>query len=477
MNEYLKICLNQRLEVLTTKSYPLYFQLNFFVFLCFLLSVGCISSELTSIEQEQVDKPTPSPTTQPLTTEGPTLTPTPLFIPTQPIRPTAPIQTPIQPVTSVTPTQFPATLDIDLQAYAAHQGLLLYTKPEQGNFPLISWPEMPFLNQSLFKAIYGEQIGYLYANDFAPDLNTTGRYLIVPGVNSGTDAALSHTTTWLVDLDTEEIQQMENNPQSAIWSPDGENLAYIVNETLYVKSVGEGGKTVEIFAKAGLNEFFLAWSPDTKQIAVITTTIDENGGDAPLITQTLLVINLENKMQQELGTFSIVPMAHLRKALQWSPDGSAILVGMTMPNYIFSLSGPEIALEEGIRAWNWMQHQSNILVQQGSNLSIFDPINHEIVTNIAHLERPLTTWTFSANGRYLAYPNQREIHIFDLELQKEHTTVIVPFMPVASLHWIPGDYDVLVIDDGDWNTPIWVVDLNNQVEVLVEKGLLINFIP
>lgn len=242
--------------------------------------------------------------------------------------------------------------------------------------------------------------------------------------------------------------------------------------------MGENEESIDIFAKVGLNEFYLAWSPDSKQIAVISTTIDEDsGGDAPLITDTLWVITVEDKLQQELGTFSIAPMEHHREELQWSPDGIAILVGMTIPNYIFSLTGQQIILEEGMRAWIWIPHQSNLLVQQSANLSIINPVNHETVINIANLERPLMAWAFSANGRYLAYPNQREIHIFDLELQKEHATVIVPFIPVASLHWIPGDHDVLVIDDGDWNTPIWAVDLNDQVEVLVEQGLLINFIP
>lgn len=243
--------------------------------------------------------------------------------------------------------------------------------------------------------------------------------------------------------------------------------------------MAEDGETTEIFSKVGLNEFFLAWSPDGEQVAVISTAIDEDsGGDAPLITDTLWVITLENKALQELGEFSIVPMEHHRKELQWSPDGSALMVGMTMPNRIFSLSEGELVLEEGIRALDWIPYRSTLLIQQGTNLSVFDPVKDEVVTNIANLERPLiTSWAFSANGRYLAYADQREIHVFDLELRKEHSTIIAPLAPLASLFWVPGDYDVLVVDDGDWNTPIWAVSLNDQAEVLIEKGLLMNLIP
>ena len=180
-------------------------------FLCFLPSVGCISSEPTSTEQEHIAQPTPYPTTQPLITEGPTLTPTPPLISTQSLSETVSIQTqtiplvsatPLQPV-AATPTQNSVGLDIDIQEYIASQGTVLYTRREQNNFPLLSWPELPVLNQPIFKTVYGQQIGYLYTSDFAPNLNSTGRYLIVPGVNGESDTTASSTTTWLVDLDTE----------------------------------------------------------------------------------------------------------------------------------------------------------------------------------------------------------------------------------------------------------------------------------
>lgn len=186
-------------------------------FVCLLLIVGCKSSGLAPTNQVNTIQTSPSPTMQRQITEVPILRPTSLSVTTQSLSATVPVNTPTPFIVAVVPTESSIEIDINLREYITQKGIVLYTKLEQGKFPLLSWPELrPILNEPLFKTIYGEQIGYLYTSDFAPDSDATGQYLLVPGVISETSASPNNTTTWLIDLNTERIQSLEKilNPLS-----------------------------------------------------------------------------------------------------------------------------------------------------------------------------------------------------------------------------------------------------------------------
>lgn len=188
------------------------------------------------------------------------------------------------------------------------------------------------------------------------------------------------------------------------------------------------------------------------------------------------MIDVEKEEQRALGEVTVVPIEHSRAELQWSPDGAAVLVGMTFPPSIFfPFENSSVPLAEGSRALAWLAPQT-LLVQQRERLLIVDQSGQEIV-DVGAVDTFPIAWSLSHDGRRLAYATQRQIHVFDIEQQAIAHTINVNIEPIATLHWLAADSDVLIVDDGDWATLIWATSLNGERAVVVEKGLFLNFVP
>jgi WD40 repeat protein len=259
-------------------------------------------------------------------------------------------------------------------------------------------------------------------------------------------------------------------------------LAYVENDTLYLRPIAENVVATGIFTTAGLWPLFVNWSPNGNWIATVSSEVGETvDGSYPPLTDTVWLVSPKGAPPQQLGTFPGYPIEHIRRELQWSPDSSALLVGMVSPNYIVTLDDHQYPLEEGTKGLAWVPDQSNLLVRKGGGLSIFDQQGQEILQVGDHF---VTAWAFSNDGRYLAYSNERvadqpvDIFAFDLQSEEVRWSGSVPAQTVTSLHWTPTS-DALIVGGGDYGTPIWAIGIEpeGEVEVLIEKGLLITVIP
>ena len=394
------------------------------------------------------------------------------------------VNEPEQPTSTGLPTDDGRNLQENISAGA----VVLYSKQsENRQFPLLAWPEMPILNQSEFSAIYGTALGYQYSGDFAPQLSVDGRYLMVPGIQwqgAGQPAEPEDQSTWLADLSNGEVRELEQRPVYAVWSPDGNQLAYVKDDTLYLERVNENDGAEGIFTEPGLSSLFIDWSPDGRQLALISQAIGESvDGSYPPITDTVWLVSTEDNSSQQFGAFPAFPVEHSSRELQWSPDGSALLVGMISPNYIVQLDGSQAALPEGSKGVAWIPGGEDLLVQQEGGLVITDQQGQPIIS-VSAAEQRVTAWAFSSNGRYLAYAyagtegEATQIAIFDLEKGETMLSGSAPVQTIADLYWTPAN-NALILDDGDHNTPIWAMGLEGAetAEVLIEEGILINVIP
>lgn len=388
-----------------------------------------------------------------------------------------------------TPTGQPTGEARNLQESISANSVVLYSKQsENESFPLLAWPELSVLNQPEFCALYGTAIGYQYLSDFAPQLNATGRYLMVPGIQQqGEDpssAKPDEQSTWVADLNNGKIHELAQRPSHAVWSPDGNQLAYVKDDTLYLDTVNENDGTGGIFTESGLSPLFTAWSPDGRQLALVSQAVGESvDGSYPPITNTVWLVSTEDNSTQQLGAFPAFPVEHNRRELQWSPDGSALLVGMVSPNYIVQLDGSQSTLPENSKGLAWIPGGVDLLIQQEEGLVITDQKGQPVIS-VTDAKQRVTAWDFSSDGRYLAYAYARtegestQVAIFDLEKGETTLSGLAPTQTITALYWTAAN-NALILDDGDYNTPIWAMALEESAtaEVLIEEGILINVIP
>jgi dipeptidyl aminopeptidase/acylaminoacyl peptidase len=374
-----------------------------------------------------------------------------------------------------------------VQERIKEQVVILYTKSQGNAFPLLSWPMLTVLDQPVFHFIYGEQPGYLYVDDYSPRLDTGGRYLMVPGIEwqgaeipSGPDDA----STWLVDLTRGDVRELAQRPPFAVWSPDGQQIAYGKDDTLFLEDVSENGANRSVFSEPGFDGFFIQWSPDGQHLAAISTDVGPSvNGAYPPVTSTLWIVSAENGAARPLGSFPLAGREYSRRQLQWSPDGSSLFTAISRPNYVFTVDGQRIALEEADQILAWVPGQDNLLVRdQTGALYVINPYSREVTFQVTEVERRVTAWSFSNDGRYLAFIYQQvdneplEVFLFDLTQRRTSIVGTVAASIVTSIHWTP-DNAVLILNDAGLNTPIWGlgIDSGGEAEALVE-GTLLNVI-
>lgn len=385
-------------------------------------------------------------------------------------------------VSSPTP---PVKAALSLRERVEAGTIVLYTtQREVDPFPLLAWPELAVLNRPEFKDIYGQSPGASpLVGDMIPQLNATGNFLMIPGLAVEPDER--GAGTWLVNLNRGDVRQLWNKGVVTAWSPDGTQFAYVENNTLYLEKAEEDGQAVDILTAPELWEHFVAWSPDGAGVAALgaITGPASADGSAPPITGTVWLASPQGGPAKQLEGFPILPTWYSRRQFQWSPDGSALLVGVAHPQRIITLSGHQYLFEDGSSGLAWVPQLTNLLVQKPEGLFITDQHGQAMVQVT---DQVVAGWAFSADGRYLAYSypatenKSPDVFVFELAGQKIVWSSSRPegVNSPLTLQWTP-DGEALIIDDGDYQTPIWAAALEpgSRIEALIEPGLLITVIP
>ncbi len=112
---------------------------------------------------------------------------------------------------------------------------------------------------------------------------------------------------YTLDVNTGDTQKINTGAKKifeAVWSPDGQQIAYNANEITIADR--DGNPALEYgLVQGGVGGF--DWSPDGKQIVYVATAIN--------------VINVDGNSSPQL----LLSFDGLEKAPKWSPDGSHIL--------------------------------------------------------------------------------------------------------------------------------------------------------
>jgi WD40-like Beta Propeller Repeat len=116
----------------------------------------------------------------------------------------------------------------------------------------------------------------------------------------------------------------EINGWSASFSPDGQRVAFVANDGLYVTALTGGGQT-RLIETDTLDSS--AWSPDGSRIAFIRLEhVGETSWGEPIYRRTLMTVKPDGTMEQVLADLGREDRSSTGWAtgLIWAPDGSRL---------------------------------------------------------------------------------------------------------------------------------------------------------
>lgn len=134
-------------------------------------------------------------------------------------------------------------------------------------------------------------------------------------VFSASDAFFDNTDIFIMDFDGSNIEPLTNAPylnDSPVWSPDGNEIAFVSNQTgsneIYI--MNPDGSNIRQLTSLGQNNSSPVWSPDGNEIAFVS---------GPYGKQEIYVMNSDGSNVRQLTNND-----HPDFDPDWSPDGTRI---------------------------------------------------------------------------------------------------------------------------------------------------------
>ena len=360
--------------------------------------------------------------------------------------------------------------------------LLLYTAvttPTNTTYwGLSSWPAAPPFTEDLFATFYGrtthaENMRRYFFN-FRPQLSPDGRYLLLPSVG-GYGLGYSRSSEdesiglWLADLADGHLRRLLPRPVVANWSPDGRQIAYVQDDTLYTRALNETAAPQPIFTHPDLASVFVDWSPDGRQLAVMTISQDDTGPSG-----TVWLVPPGGTTPRQLPPAIPLSFEPVRSELAWSPDGRYLLAANTVLDASGSVTAEYIT---GMAAW--LPQENRLLVVDGERMWLADVWGQE--TAVISQQRP-SAWDFSPDGRQLAWAQKVEesgqiaIYLTDLQMLETQLVGMAPARELAALRW--GNDGRLYLDDWGQNR-IWVMEARPRgaAQLAAADAALVEVVP
>jgi hypothetical protein len=145
-----------------------------------------------------------------------------------------------------------------------------------------------------------------------------GQWLLVP---------TPHRGTWLVSLEGQ-VQRQVSGRLSFTWAPDSCRIAYQMRGEIYVQDIVAGTEPELLAQLADKELYYPTWSP---------------GGVAAYSCEigvcTAWLFDVSSGAVRELGRFAPLPMMAVPGMIQWSPDGTAVLVQSRQGTLVFPIQG------------------------------------------------------------------------------------------------------------------------------------------
>ncbi|HFQ93718.1 MAG TPA: hypothetical protein ENK32_06895, partial [Anaerolineae bacterium] len=360
--------------------------------------------------------------------------------------------------------------------------LLLYTAvttpTNTAYWGLSSWPAMPPFTEELFATFYGRTAHAedmrLYFFNFRPQLSPDGSYLLLPSIGGyGHPPQDESTGLWLVDLVDGHLRRLLPRPVIADWSPDGRQIAYVQDNTLYTRTLDGAAAPQPIFTHPDLSPIFIDWSPDGRQLAVITISQDETGPSG-----TVWLVPPDGAAPQQLPAAIPLSFEPVRSQLAWSPDGRYLLAANTILDLSGNVAVEYVAAEYIAGLITWLPEENRLLVVDGERMWLADATGQE--TAVINQQRP-SAWAFSPDGRQLAWAQeavesgQIGVSLTDLQTLETQFVGAAPARELYRMQW--GNDDRLYLDDWAQNR-IWVMEarLRGAAQLAVEDAALVEVV-
>jgi WD40 repeat protein len=318
------------------------------------------------------------------------------------------------------------------------------------SMPALDTPEMRTVYASVTDCAY--EVGR-YLIGAAPVLSPDGQQLIVTGPYE----------TWLAQLQTGTLRQLLPTQLAVSWDPDSARIAYVTQDTLYVRGSTADVEPTAVFTADGLIPLFARWSPDGRWIAVASYNQANNSGQE---TNTFWVVSPDDRERKDLGTFPTLGTELTPDDVRWSPDSRSIA---TFSRWILSLDGTRKQFDNFDAVEWWTPALAGKLTQPEH-----DP-----------------KWAFSPTGLRLAYTRandqyQTEVWIVEKDSGQRAQIGVIPAAPAGAIRWTP-DSQTLIVSAWQQATStasaprsaIWSLSVkpNNEPQLLIQDAVLVDVIP
>jgi serine/threonine protein kinase/Tol biopolymer transport system component/DNA-binding SARP family transcriptional activator len=109
---------------------------------------------------------------------------------------------------------------------------------------------------------------------------------------------------------------------TAAWSPDGARIAYVIRDSLYIRSL-DGGKPRPLAASADIHS--VAWSPDGRRIALAAGNVQYEGGDIAMLGNGGVSEILIVRVDADAPPIAVTGRSSLNTSPAWTADGEHLL--------------------------------------------------------------------------------------------------------------------------------------------------------
>jgi dipeptidyl aminopeptidase/acylaminoacyl peptidase len=288
--------------------------------------------------------------------------------------------------------------------------------------------------------------------------------------------------TWLFFLDGSLPFQINKAPLTVTWAPDSERIAFVADGKLQTRELTRDAQPEVLIEPTGLLPRAFAWSPIGEQIVYVTDiSIDR----VPKLEVWLIQSDGFNR--RSLGRFNLNQDEVLARDLQWSPNGTALYVGIARPPLLISPNaGLLVPLEDATISgtWTvWAGDSRTLLLRFGP------PDQRRLVTlkfdgtDQATLSRQgdYASAAWSPDGQWVVFitfdptnPDATQLWLAGRDgSQRTRLAADSGFEPAGPVDWSKdGRY---VVSSAQGETPaIWRIDtLTGAVVRLVDEGNLV----